>query len=396
MDLDELFLVEMKDFILEFCEKIGPRPPCSNNEAKAAKLFYNKLKALGYNVENERFIVHPGAYKASFRVPMILFILSVIFYWIYPLLSLIISILSCLILIGEMYFVKEVIDLFFPKKHSQNVISKIESKNQAKNLIIVGSHLDSNWEFPLIRKIRYGFIIIISINLILNVMLLIILPMKIIVNFFKLEAEFFYFELIFYLIFIGSIPIALIQFFFIISNHPVMGANDNLSGMAVCYEIARYYSLSENKPRNTEVWIIAYGCEEIGSKGSKFFVKKYYNAIKKAKVINLDMVGYKNSPVLIHKSEILGLARMDYNLIDLINKVAKNLNIKTKISSIMAYTDSLSFARKQISAVSLSSVPQSSKELYYHTRNDVIENLDFKNLANVYKICIDLIKTIDE
>jgi len=396
MDLDELLIVEMKDFILEFCEKVGPRSPCSNNESKAAKLFYNKLKALGYNVKIEEFTVHPGAYKASFRLPMILFILSIIFYWIYPLLSLIISILSCLILIGEMYFVKEVIDLFFPKKHSQNVISKIESQNQAKNLIIIGSHLDSNWEFPLIRKIRYGFIIIISINLILNVILLIILPMKIIVNFLELETDFFYNELIFYLIFIGSIPIALIQFFFIISNQPVMGANDNLSGMAVCYEIARYYSFSENRPRNTEVWINAYGCEEIGSKGSKFFVKKYFNAIKKAKVINLDMVGYKNSPVLIHKSEILGLVRMDYNLIELINKLAKNLNIKTKISSSMAYTDSLSFARKQISALSMSSMPQSSKELYYHTRNDVIENLDFKNLVNVYKICKDLIKTIDE
>jgi len=396
MDLDELLIVEMKDFICEFCEKVGPRSPCSNNEAKAAKLFYNKLKALGYNVKTEEFTVHPGAYKASFRLPMILFILSVIFYWIYPLLSLIISIISCLILIGEMYFVKEVIDVFFPKKHSQNVISKIESQNQAKNLIIIGSHLDSNWEFPLIRKIKYGFIIIISINLILNVILLIILPIKIIVNFLVLETDFFYIELIFYLIFIGSIPIALIQFFFIISNQPVMGANDNLSGMAICYGIALYYRLSENRPRNTEVWINAYGCEEIGSKGSKFFVKKYFNAIKKAKVINLDMVGYKNSPVLIHKSEILGLVKMDYNLIDLINKIAKNLNIKTKICSSKAYTDSLSFSRKQISTVSMSSMPQSSKELYYHTRNDVIENLDFKNLVNVYKICIDLIKTIDE
>jgi len=396
MDLDEQLIVEMKGFILEFCEKVGPRSPCSKNESKAAKLFYDKLKSLGYDVKTEEFTVHPGAYKASFRLPMILFILSIIFYWIYPLLSLIISILSCLILIGEMYFVKEVIDLFFPKKHSQNVISKIESQNQAKNLIIIGSHLDSNWEFPLIRKIRYGFIIIISINLILNVILLIILPMKIIVNFLELETDFFYFELIFYLIFVGSIPIALIQFFFIISNQPVMGANDNLSGMAVCYEIARYYSFSENRPRNTEVWINAYGCEEIGAKGSKFFVKKYFNAIKKAKVINLDMVGYKNSPILIHKSEILGLVRMDYNLIELLNKSAKNLNIKTKISSSMAYTDSLSFARKQISTVSMSSIPQSSKELYYHTRNDVIDNLDFKNLAKVYMICIDLIKTIDK
>jgi len=396
MDLDEQIIAEMKDFILEFCEKVGPRSPCSNSESKGAKMFYNKLKKLGYNAKNEEFMVHLGAYKASFRLPMILFILSLIFYWIYPLLSLIISILSCSILIGEMYFVKGVIDLFFPKRNSQNIILKIESQDQSKNKIIIGSHIDSNWEFPLIRKIRYGYIIIISINLILNVILFIILPIKIIIIFLEFQTDFFFIELIFYLIFIGSIPIALIQFFFIISNRPVMGANDNLSGMAVCYEIARYYSIPENRPRNTELWINAYGCEEIGSKGSKNFVKKYYKAIKNAKVINLDMLGYKDSPVHIHKSEILGLVKMDYNLVELIDKLAKKLNIKTKISSSMAYTDSLSFARKQIAAVSMSSMPQSSKEFYYHTRNDIIENLDFKNLVNVYKICIDLIKNIDE
>ncbi|MFX1309829.1 MAG: M28 family metallopeptidase [Promethearchaeota archaeon] len=395
MDPVELLLVDMKNFILEFCEKVGPRSPCSNNESKAAKLFYNKLKALGYSVNIEKFTVHPGAYKASFRLPMILFISSVIFYWIYPLLSLMMIIISCLILIGEMYFVKEVIDIFFPKKDSQNVISRIESQNQANNLIIIGSHIDSNWEFPLIRKIRYGFVIIISINLLLNVILLIILPIKIIINFLELETNFYCIESVFYLIFIGSIPIALVQFFFMISNRPVMGANDNLSGMAVCYEIARYYSLPENRLKNTEIWINSYGCEEIGSKGSKYFVKKNYEAIKKAKVINLDMVGYKNSPVLIHKSEILGLVKMDYNLIEFVCKISKDLNIETKISSSMAYTDSISFTRKQISALSMSSMPQSSKELYYHTRNDIIENLDFKNLVNVYKICVDLIKAID-
>ena len=396
MDLDEQIISEMKDFILEFCEKVGPRSPCSNNESKAAKLFNSKLKSLGFNVITEEFSVHPGAYKASFRLPMILFIFSTLFYWIYPLISLIISILSCLILIGEMYFVKEVIDIFFPNKYSQNIISKIESQNQVRNLIIVGSHIDSNWEFPLIRKLGYGFIIIISINLILNIILLIILPIKIIVNFFELETDFFSIELTFYLIFIGSVPIALIQFFFIISNRPVMGANDNLSGMAICYAIAKYHSISENRLRNTELWISAYGCEEIGAKGSKFFVKKYFNIIENAKVINLDMVGYKSSPILIHKSEILGLVKMDNYLIELIRDLAKKLNMNVKIASSMAYTDSLSFARKKVRAASMSSIPQSFKEFYYHTRNDVIENIDFKNLINVYKICINLIKTIDE
>jgi hypothetical protein len=396
MDLDQKIEKEINEFISEFCEKIGPRPPCSSNEARAAQLFYDKIKNYSDEIIIEKFHTHPQAYKASFRYPMILYILAIIFYWFLPLLSLILITLSCIILFGEMYLVKEVIDFIFPKKYSQNVISKIKPQNQTKNLLIIGSHLDSNWEFPLIRKIRYGFLIIVGLNVLLNVILLIILVLKILLNIINVGIIFTEFEISMYWIFIGIIPIALIQLFFIISNHPVMGANDNLSGMAVCYVIAKNLNSPENKLKNIEVWINTYGCEEIGSKGSKNFIKEHFNEIKNARIINLDMIGYKESPILIIKSEILGIIKMDKVLIELVKKSALNNDIDIKLSSSMAYTDSLSFSRKGLSAVSISSKPQSSKEFYYHTRNDVIEKLNLKNLVNTYRICMSLIKDLDK
>jgi len=396
MQLDQKLEIDIKEFISEFCMKVGPRPPCSSNEARAAQLFYDKIKNYCDEIVIEKFPTHPRAYKASFRFPMILYILSIIFYWFLPLLSLIIISLSCIILFGEMYFVREVIDFMFPKKYSQNVISKIKTQYQTEHLLIIGSHIDSNWEFPLIRKIRYGFIIIVGINVIFNVILLIILVLKNLFNVINIGVRFTKFELGMYWIFIGIIPIALTQLFFMISNRPVMGANDNLSGMAVCYEIAKNLTTPENKPKNIEVWINAYGCEEIGSKGSKFFIREYFNEIKDARIINLDMIGYKDSPLLIIKSEILGLIKMDKDLIDLVKKSASNYDINVKLSSSIAYTDSLSFSRKGLSTVSISSKPQSSKEFYYHTRDDVIKKLNLKNLVNAYKICMGIIKDLDK
>ncbi|MFX0134503.1 MAG: M28 family metallopeptidase [Candidatus Hodarchaeota archaeon] len=396
MQLEQKLEIEIKEFISEFCEKIGPRPPCSSNEARAAQLFYDKIKSYSDDIIIEKFQTHPQAYKASFRYPMILYILSIIFYWFSPLLSLILITLSCIILFGEVYLVKEVIDFIFPNKQSQNVISKIKAQNQIKNLIIIGSHIDSNWEFPLIKKLRYGFLIIVGINVLLNVILLIILILRTVLIIINVGIRFTEFELFMYWIFIGMIPIALTQLFFIISNHPVMGANDNLSGMAVCYEIAKNLNSPENKLKNVEVWINAYGCEEIGSKGSKFFIKEYFHQIKNARIINLDMIGYKESPLLIIKSEILSLIKMDKDLIDLVKKSALNYDINVKLSSSMAYTDSLSFSRKGLSAVSISSKPQSSKEFYYHTRDDVIEKVNLKNLVNAYKICMGIIKDLDK
>ncbi|MHA1526962.1 MAG: hypothetical protein ACTSQD_08015, partial [Promethearchaeota archaeon] len=228
---------EMKEFIQEFCETIGPRAPCSSEERTAANLYKEKLKSHCDDVVSETFFTHPGAYKAAFRVPMVLYLVSLVLYWLIPWLSLIVSIISIIVLFGEMTLAKEVIDFIFPKKSSQNIISKIKPNNQAKTLIIIGSHIDSNWEYPFIRKFRNKFPILIGINWFLNTILFLLLIIKNLLLFIGFEALFFPIELVFFTIFIVIIPVPLIQLFFIISNRPVMGANDNLSGMAVCHEL---------------------------------------------------------------------------------------------------------------------------------------------------------------
>ena len=191
------------------------------------------------------------------------------------------------------------------------------------------------------------------------------------------------------------IPTVIIQLIFIISNHPVMGANDNLSGMAVCYEIVKNLSLPENKLKNVEVWICAFGCEEIGSKGSRNFVKKNMQDLKNVKVINLDMLGNRNAPLLVTTSEIFGLIKTDKKMNELILNSAKKLKIKIKPKSNMAFTDSLSFCRNHLSATSIITLPLSSKEFYYHTKNDVIENMSFENLINTLNLCNHIIKNLD-
>ncbi len=320
----------MRNFISEICETIGPRKSCSENEAQLALYFHEEIKEYCDEVDIDNFVVHPGAYKAAFRIPMILYLLSLIFYWYYPLISLILIILSFLILFGEMSLAKEIIDFMFPKKKSQNVIGKIKPKNQTSELIIIGSHIDSSCEFPLMRKLKYGFIGILAINLFLNVILLVILIMKNFLILIQLETLLLSIEILFFWVFLILIPTTILQLFFIISNRPVMGANDNLSGVAVCYEIAKNLNLPENKPKNVEVWICAFGCEEIGSKGSRHFVKEYLKDIKKAKIINLDMLGNKDAPLLITTAEIFGFVKTDKKMNELIKNSAEKLNIKIR------------------------------------------------------------------
>lgn len=398
LDTNHKLEMEMKAFINEICEKVGPREPCSDKEADGAKLFYNKLNDYHDDITVEEFSTHLGAFKGCFRIPMVLYIISIIFYWYYPWLSFILSTASLIILIGEMTMAREVIDFLFPKKTSQNVIAKIQPEaetDKARKLVIIGSHMDSNWEFPMFRKLGYRFTVIIAINLFLNGILMIVSGIKLASVLTQKGLLTYNVETIFFWIFICGVPFALAQLFFSISNRPVMGANDNLSAVAICYELAKYLSVPENRPKNIAVWIAAFGCEETGSKGSKAFVKKHYDEIKDAKVINIDMVGNKNVPLFIGTSEIVGSVKMDKKIIALIKEFTDKYDIPVKTGPSMAFTDSLSFARKGIVSASILSMPGSSKEFYYHTREDTIENMDFKNLVNTYKIIIDVIKTID-
>ena len=386
-------LNEFKDFINEFCEKIGPRPPASVDEKRAAILFQNKLEKYCDETKSEEFTVQPDAYKAAFRIPMIFYCFALIFYkwsfWI----ALLLSFCSVLIFIIQTNLALPLLDPLFPKKKSINVIGKIKPNSDSektKKIIVIGSHLDSNWEFTLMRKWGYKFAIIIALNFFLNIILFLFLIV------FKIGIISKTIEIIFVCCFIvGTIPV-LIQLFFLISNTPVMGANDNLAGMSVSYLLAKYFSKEENQLKNIEIWISAFGCEEIGSRGSRAFIKKHYNELKNASVLNLDMIGNRAEMLTIHKGEITGMVKLDKKLAQKVKKSAEELSIPVKIENSMAYTDSMSFARRGISATSICSLPESSEEFYYHTCMDTIERVEFESLLKTFNICVHFLKEINK
>lgn len=69
------------------------------------------------------------------------------------------------------------------------------------------------------------------------------------------------------------------------------GADDNASGISVVLEVANAIKSMKSKPKRSVI-IVAFGAEELGLVGSKYFFKKLLVDSKKIKaMINLDMVG---------------------------------------------------------------------------------------------------------
>nr|MDO8082560.1 M20/M25/M40 family metallo-hydrolase [Candidatus Freyarchaeota archaeon] len=420
--------VEIKEFIKYFCEEVGPRPPCSEQEAKAAKLLKKKFDEYCDKTSIENFTCRPGAYRAAFRGPIILYILSTIsyivavyfglrastlfggysvfasiwdanllfFFLLLLLVAISISLFSVVVVIvGSLMYTKETIDIFFREKSSTNVIGKMKPKGNAKKLVLISGHHDANWEFPMIRKFGSKFTSLQAVSVISNYMILAILIIRLILYLLRIPLGFLI-EIILLLVLVAPIPILVYVYPNLISDTPVMGANDNLTGMAVCYEVARYISTKELRPKETEVWVVSFGCEEIGDRGSKRFVKKYYDELKDAYNVNLDIVGEKESSLYIVEKEVRSLIKLSPEVIDILKSIAGKLRIKVNSGCVDAYTDAMSFAQKGIKSASIIAVGSSKFPKYYHTTDDVPDNLDYKLVADALRICLEFIKQIDQ
>jgi len=380
----------MIDFIKEICEKIGPRSPCSKQEEECAKYLERKLKKFCDETNIDNFYCRPGSYRAMFHWPILFYIIAIPFFFYYPIISLLLAIFVIIILVGNEIFNLEIIDIFFKKQKSSNIISKIKPLKEKKNIIILSGHHDSNWEFPVGKIFGNKVSIFMMLPIIFNPLLLIfsllkiVIPLSFVVNLFLL------------IVLISPVPILIWFGIKVISKTPVMGANDNLSALAVCFTAAQYFSDPKNKLKNSELWIVSFGCEEIGLRGSKRFVSKYFDNIKDAYSINLDLVGGKDCLIHIDTKEEMGAIRLSPEICDILENASKKLNINYSKGPIMCFTDSMAFSLKKIKSASLTALlPNNNMPKFYHTTNDTIENIDPKVMCECLEICLQAIYDID-
>jgi hypothetical protein len=94
------------------------------------------------------------------------------------------------------------------------------------------------------------------------------------------------------------------------------GANDNASGTALLLDLARHYSLPENEPPFTIVFI-AFGAEEIGLLGSKYYVENPLFPLQDIKfLVNLDIAGTGDEGITVVNGKVY---EEEFNLLSKIN-----------------------------------------------------------------------------
>lgn len=161
-----------------------------------------------------------------------------------------------------------------------------------------------------------------------------------------------------------------------VTNVPVMGANDNLSAAAVVLGLAEI--VSQSKPRNVEVLFVSFGSEKPGLKGSRRFLEMHPDVASNAYMINMEMLGAGELFIDVEEKSI-GV-KHSKKLVKLVKKAAEIVGLKVD-SVALPYgdTDAASFSRKDFDAITLIALSSKLELMKWHLLDDVPENISEEN-----------------
>ena len=162
------------------------------------------------------------------------------------------------------------------------------------------------------------------------------------------------------------------------------GANDNASGVALMMDLARFYAKPENQPDFTMVFI-AFGAEEAGLLGSRFFVE--YPKVPLTDIrfmINLDLLGTGEKGLMVVNATAYP---EEFNMLKSINSTQKYVtDIQSRPPA--AISDQAPFYQKGVSSFYFYLMGDYP---YYHDVNDKFENLSFAGYDGTYKLISDFV-----
>jgi len=163
------------------------------------------------------------------------------------------------------------------------------------------------------------------------------------------------------------------------------GANDNASGSAMLLTMAKYF---KETPSDYNIMFVAFGGEEAGLVGSKYFVENPLFKLKKIKfLVNLDIMGSGEEGITVVNGTLF---KEQFDLLQTINK-EEDLLTKIKIRGPAANSDHYWFTEKGVPAFFIYTMGPNK---HYHDIFDEYEALSFNEYEDITKLLIEFLKRI--
>jgi len=145
-------------------------------------------------------------------------------------------------------------------------------------------------------------------------------------------------------------------------------------------------TLAKDRPRHTEVWLVSFGAEERGFKGSLHFAAKHKDQLKNAIFLNLDLVGGGRKSV-IHTHEKYYGARLSPEAVAFTQKAAERAGIDAKPYAAPAGgSDAAALCHYGLKATTVFNHEEDDWPPMWHNDTDRPENIDPEALENMVRL----------
>lgn len=395
-------LREMTNFsvrgIKKICKDVGPRPAGSEQEHEAQKLMAAELDGACDKVEIEPFDVHPGAFLGWILTDGIMMIATIVlFFFGMSAIALALCALSLIFAIVEFLLYKKLLDPFFPKKTSHNVVAVRKPKGEVKRRIIFSGHADSanEWRFT-----YYGgsklLVPIIGLSFV-GILLGLVLGIWAVAAGHAFSAADSGALNVMRYVFLAWIPILFTALFFENKKRPVMGANDDLTGCFISMAVVKYMQQHDIRFENTEVWVVLTGSEEAGLRGAKAFCKAHKNELSDVETVFVGLDTIRDYDfAAVYSRDLTGTVKNDAGACALVKEAAKQTGLDLPYKSVFfGATDAAAVTQAGMKAVSVSAMDPAPAK-YYHTRLDTADNLDIKTVEAVLGVALETAFLFDE
>jgi aminopeptidase YwaD len=177
----------------------------------------------------------------------------------------------------------------------------------------------------------------------------------------------------------------------------VPGAADNLSACALAVAMCRLLvNHPSYVPADTEVRFVSFGGEEAGLRGSRHYVERHLDELKRldARLLNIETVAHPQ--VGIFTSDLNGTVKNSPAMVKSVVDAAQRARVPYKLQS--AYlgvgNDSAPFSQAGLKATTLFpfKFPQ-QMVAFYHQKWDSPEILTMQPLLNVLKLTLEWVRS---
>ncbi|MBQ8782752.1 MAG: M20/M25/M40 family metallo-hydrolase [Clostridia bacterium] len=384
----------------------GPRPAGSEADAKAREYLKSDTAKFCDEMKEEEFRCSDKAFMSWVSIGSVLLLVSaVLFAFGLQVIALAVTLLNVFFIVSEFFFYKPVLDVFFKKKETGNIIGVRKASGETKKRIIFCGHTDSAYEWTYTYHGGRPFVALAIVIAIISIVISIAGCVFAIVENGAISPSVAFLGdnliiKIFSIVMFALIPCYVYTFFFCNYKRPVTGAIDNLTGCFASLAVVKFLFDNNIRFENTEVQVLLTGGEEAGTRGAQAYAKAHKDELCDKNIetvfVGVDTIHDFDFMNVISK-DMNGFVKNDERVVKLIKDgavIAGYDNVTSGPIS-LGSTDSAPLSQIGVPAATFVAMDPTPAR-YYHTRLDNEEILEPKTMEATVKIALETAFLFDE